>query len=615
MNKNYFLNKKKIEFYPLKNLIIIRSEGQQKILKINEKTMIPEEIDSSELRFESPFMVSHDVDSIYGTIKLHEKTYFIVVTESTKVAKILNHYIFRADKFSFIPIQQNLNIKSINKNKKNPKQNTDQKFITLFLNFFNQKKFYYSNTYNLTNSLQSLISTNFKYTHNDPKFFINRFFIDQFIKSNINYQNFISTFIMGYVDQGQTTFMRESSLAEMTFISRKGVSRLGTRFFSRGADSNGNVSNFVETEQILVLNRKGDDLEKNRVFSYLQVRGSIPVLWTQKPTLSYRPEIIVEKDFEKNLKAYRTHFRQLMLKYGKIQCISLVDHKNGEKRIGDAFSKAHDTMLKDSNTHYKEKVNYIWFDYHRECKGMKMKNMIKLIESIKKNTQDYNYFESVYTPDPENPKKNIFTIKNYQNGVIRNNCKDCLDRTNVVQSVLGRHNFLQIFKSLNIMNFTTPLDPFSYPEFEKLFRNIWTNNADEMSILYAGTPALKTDFTRTGKRGYMGILNDGKNSVTRYVINNFEDYEKQNCYDFLVNNINVRNYEFYEIGKGRAFLKNSAVLGVLPFLIKIVFWGLGRRMNFLVVVVLFVLAFAILYYYLKENKNVFLDGTIMKEKN
>ena len=46
-----------------------------------------------------------------------------------------------------------------------------------------------------------------------------------------------------------------------------------------------------------------------------------------------------------------------------------------------------------------------------------------------------------------------------------------------------------------------------------------------MSTLYAGTPALKTDFTRTGKRSIVGMLHDGKNSVKRYVLNNFIDYE------------------------------------------------------------------------------------------
>jgi len=49
--------------------------------------------------------------------------------------------------------------------------------------------------------------------------------------------------------------------------------------------------------------------------------------------------------------------------------------------------------------------------------------------------------------------------------------------------------------------------------------------------LYTGTPALKTDFTRTGKRTYLGALNDGKHSVIRYYINNFCDGFNHDCLD------------------------------------------------------------------------------------
>jgi len=48
---------------------------------------------------------------------------------------------------------------------------------------------------------------------------------------------------------------------------------------------------------------------------------------------------------------------------------------------------------------------------------------------------------------------------------------------------------------------------------ESAFREGWTNNADALSYLYTGTPALKTDFTRTGKRTYKGGMNDGINAV------------------------------------------------------------------------------------------------------
>lgn len=44
------------------------------------------------------------------------------------------------------------------------------------------------------------------------------------------------------------------------------------------------------------------------------------------------------------------------------------------------------------------------------------------------------------------------------------------------------------------------------------------------SMLYAGTPALKGDFTRTGQRTKLGLLQDGTNSAIRYVVNNFQDH-------------------------------------------------------------------------------------------
>lgn len=49
--------------------------------------------------------------------------------------------------------------------------------------------------------------------------------------------------------------------------------------------------------------------------------------------------------------------------------------------------------------------------------------------------------------------------------------------------------------------------------------------------MYTGTPALKTDFTRTGKRTRPGELNDAKNSLTRYYINNFTDGYNHDCLD------------------------------------------------------------------------------------
>ncbi len=54
-----------------------------------------------------------------------------------------------------------------------------------------------------------------------------------------------------------------------------------------------------------------------------------------------------------------------------------------------------------------------------------------------------------------------------------------------------------------------------------------------VSKAYSGTGALKTDFTRTGKRTKEGALQDGVNSVMRYVKNNFADGSRQDALDLL----------------------------------------------------------------------------------
>ena len=56
---------------------------------------------------------------------------------------------------------------------------------------------------------------------------------------------------------------------------------------------------------------------------------------------------------------------------------------------------------------------------------------------------------------------------------------------------------------------------------------VWADHANEISVAYSGTGALKTDFTRTGKRTKAGLLEDGYKSIMRYLKNNFFDGARQ----------------------------------------------------------------------------------------
>lgn len=58
------------------------------------------------------------------------------------------------------------------------------------------------------------------------------------------------------------------------FISRRSCMRTGMRYRTRGIDHSGYAANFVETEQLVIFN--------NHVSSFVQTRGSIPLLWEQR---------------------------------------------------------------------------------------------------------------------------------------------------------------------------------------------------------------------------------------------------------------------------------------------------------------------------------------------
>jgi hypothetical protein len=86
-------------------------------------------------------------------------------------------------------------------------------------------------------------------------------------------------------------------------------------------------------------------------------------------------------------------------------------------------------------------------------------------------------------------------------------------------------------------------NPLTLPwtEGEVAHRLLWADNADAISRLYAGTAALKGDFTRTGKRTKMGALDDGMNSLQRYYLNNFLDADRQEGIDLMVGYTNFTN--------------------------------------------------------------------------
>lgn len=81
--------------------------------------------------------------------------------------------------------------------------------------------------------------------------------------------------------------------------------------------------------------------------------------------------------------------------------------------------------------------------------------------------------------------------------------------------------------------------------------------------MYTGTPALKTDFTRTGKRSQAGAFQDAKHSLIRYYIGNFTDGYNADCLDVATKKLRPGKTPIKSRGFFTPIRKSMIVLFVL----------------------------------------------------
>jgi len=335
--------------------------------------------------------------------------------------------------------------------------------------------------------------------------------------------------------EGQLADEKASSSTEpeshdflLTLISRRSVKRAGLRYLRRGVDDQGSVANSVETEQILS-SQIWDPASK--IFSLVQIRGSIPVFFSQSP-YSFKPVVVTYGSEATNQTAFAKHFQTVIDRYGEVQVASLINKHGTEVSVGELYER-HAKLLngetEGENNPEAKKIDFEWFDFHHECKGMKFENVSLLIDKLGPKLNKFGWTET------EDSK-----VVASQSGVLRTNCMDCLDRTNVTQSAVAGQIIQRQLEQLGLS-----IDLHSDPR-TSWFNTLWADNGDAISKQYAGTAALKGDFTRTRKRTWPGALTDFSLTLNRYYNNIFGDYFLQTCIDYMLGNAGVSIFEEFE---------------------------------------------------------------------
>jgi phosphatidylinositol 4-phosphatase len=454
----------------------------------------------------------------------------------------------------------------------------EDKLLALAKQFIGHGPMYFSYSIDLTNSFQRQAEAELSrplWQRADDRFFWNRFIQSDMIDFRTGggrgvqqpgADPYILPVMFGMLRIAATKI--ESSPFTFVLLTRRSRHRGGTRYFSRGMDEQGHVSNYNETEQVVILNdhtggpegfvggtgsqtgmvggSAGNELQ---IMSYVQTRGSVPVYWAEVNTLKYLPKLQI-RGVDAALDAARKHFDEQISLYGENYLVNLVNQKGREERVkkayeqmvrslvssprekseSDRFSNEKTSSISASVEHQRmDMLHYTYFDFHNETKGLRWHRAQLLLDQLSDGLVKGSYFRGLEMPGDT---IGALDVRSRQTAVVRTNCMDCLDRTNVVQSMLGRWILTRQLIDAGILRpGQTCSDD---PEFEFLFRNIWADNADIVSNSYSGTGALKTDFTRTGQRTRAGAMKDFNSSVTRYVKNNFLDGPRQDSFDLVL---------------------------------------------------------------------------------
>lgn len=506
------------EIYSTSAAFILHKENSSEVLVIDRS------ISTITKKKNEQFLQGHAKKffGVLGILQLQASNYLILITQASHVARIKDHFIYIIKEIEFLSYSAVI--------PESAEAKSDLKTMDLLKSFILSDTFYFAYDYDLTLSVQKIASltgpqkSQSKWERSDKRFFWNQYLCEGLIKAEAH--EHILTVVNGLV-KGEYVSIGSKSF-DYILISRRDKRRNGTRFNTRGLDEYGNAVNFVETEQICAY------WEDNAftLMAHVQIRGSIPLIWQQKPNISWMPRPKISNSTQQNISAAELHFNELYQTYGGVSLVNLIDKKGSQKTIGTVFTN----LVETQNN---KLLKYIWFDFHHECKNMKYENLRVLIRDLVNDLVDFSWCE-VKIGSSEYIDKGQLLKR--QTGVFRTNCMDCLDRTNVVQSVLARNVLLQQLASIGKgPNPTGEAFQAFQGELETAFRDLWVQNADAMSILYSGTPAQKTDFTKLGKRTIKGAMMDSKYGLQRYVINNFLDGTKQNTMDLFLGKVSVKS--------------------------------------------------------------------------
>ncbi|CAM8991141.1 unnamed protein product [Rhodiola kirilowii] len=487
---------------------------------------------------------------IIGFIKFLGPYYMLLVTQRRIIGKICGHSVYAVSKSEIIPLPNS----SVWCRVGNP--TIENRYKKLLCTVDLTKDFFFSYSYCVMRSLQkNLCDNNSGQVPYDSMFVWNEF-LTRGIRNHL--QNTIWTVALVHGFFKQATLPISGREFKITLIARRSRHYAGTRYLKRGVNEKGRVANDVETEQIVFQDVPGE--LPLQISSVVQNRGSIPLFWSQETSrLNLRPNIILSKR-DQNYQATRLHFENLVKRYGNpiiiLNLIKTQEKKPRESILRAEFAYAIRAINKDLVE--ENRLKFIHWDLNKHSRRA---NVLQLLRNLAANALRLTSIfhcriEPVSVPEghiswpflqnididsfdqqgscvigSDDAYKNVMLspVKalQLQKGVLRTNCIDCLDRTNVAQYAYGLVALGHQLHAIGLID--APAVDLDTPSAVSLM-DLYERMGDTLAHQYGGSAAHNKIFC--ARRGQWRAATQSQEffrTLQRYYSNAYMDAEKQDA--------------------------------------------------------------------------------------